>query len=259
MMANCDLGQFLPHVSVIMPAYNAERFIEEAIRSVMTQTYTNWELFVIDDCSKDSTCAIVEKLAAEDQRITLIRNEVNQGVAKTRNAGFDLCKGGYVALIDSDDVWHMDKLEKQLARLHQTNADFSYCSYAIVDDSGNKVKNDYIVPKCVTFEDLLGENVIGCSTVMISSDIVRKYHFNTQFYHEDYVLWLTLLQEGYTAVGCDEVLVDWRYIVNSRSFDKRSSANHRWRIYREYLKLPWLKSIRAFNAYAWAGLRKYFG
>lgn len=245
-------------VSVIMPAYNAERFIEESIRSVMEQTFTDWELLVIDDGSKDATCAIVEKLAAEDERITLFKNEKNMGVAKTRNKGFDLSKGRYVALLDSDDLWHSDKLERQIALLLREKAELAYCSYAIVDSDGNKVKDDYIVPEQVSFEGLLRENAIGCSTVLLSRDIVLRYRFKTEFYHEDYVLWLDLLRDGHKAVGCSEPLVKWRLIDGSRSFDKRKSAMNRWRIYREHLKFSPVKSARLLGAYAMAGVKKYF-
>lgn len=246
-----------PLVSVIMPAYNADRFIAEAIRSVMAQTYTNWELLIIDDCSKDDTCLIAQKFAEADPRITLIKNEKNQGVARTRNRGFDLCKGDFVALLDSDDIWHADKLEKQLAKLQMTHAAFAYSSYAIVDLQGKKTKADYLVPEEVSFRDLLKENVIGCSAVVLRADVLQKHRFIPDFFHEDYVLWLQLLREGYKAVGCGEVLLDWRYVENSRSFNKRKAAQNRWRIYRKYLRLPLLKSVWAFGHYAVRSLRKY--
>lgn len=253
-----DYTTAAPKVSVIMPAYNVERFVEAAVRSVMEQTVTDWELLVLDDGSRDGTCAVVERLAAEDPRVRLIRNRQNMGVAKTRNRGFDLCAGQYIALLDSDDVWHGDKLEKQLALMEETGADICYCSYAIVDDQGNKVKGDYKVPSRVDFNGLVKENVIGCSTVVLRRSVIEKHRFITDFYHEDYVLWLELLRSGYRAAGCTQTLVDWRLILNSRSFNKRNAAKNRWKIYREYLKLPLGRSIVAFAAYGTASLKKYF-
>lgn len=246
-----------PVVSVIMPAYNAERFLEEAVRSVMNQTFRDWELIILDDCAKDSTYALAEKLAAEDSRIILLRNEQNMGVARTRNRGFDLCRGKYVALIDSDDVWHPQKLEKQLERMEQTGAELSYTSYAIVDDKGNKVKDDFLVPDQVTYHDQLTRNAIGCSTVMLRATLLEKYRFVTDFYHEDYVLWIQLLKDGHKAAGCREILVDWRFLENSRSFNKAKAARNRWRIYRDYLKLPLHKRLWAFGGYALSSLKKY--
>ncbi len=244
-------------VSVIMPAYNAEDYIEEAIRSVMAQTVTDWELFVLDDGSTDHTCAIVEALEKEDFRVRLLRNEKNLGAANTRNRGFELSRGRYVALLDSDDAWKPEKLETQIALLEKTGADFTYCSYAIVDAKGDPAKGDYIVPVEISFESLLRENCIGCSTVLLKQEVVEKHRFTPNFFHEDYVLWLQLLQAGLRGVGCTQVLASWRYIATSRSFDKKNAAKNRWRIYRDYLKLPLWKSAWAFCGYALAGLKKY--
>lgn len=246
-----------PRVSVIMPAYNAEAYIEAAIRSVMNQTMPDWELIVLDDGSRDGTCGIVEGLAAEDPRVTLVRNSENMGVARTRNRGFDLCSGRYAALLDSDDVWHPDKLEKQLARMEQTGAELSCTSYAIVDADGKKIRNDVTVPEWITFEQLLKVNKIGCSTVMLDARILKEHRFRTDFYHEDYVLWLQLLRSGIRAAGCTEVLADWRYIANSRSFNKKKAAGNRWKIYREYLGLSLPKSLWLFANYGASGLKKY--
>ena len=246
-----------PLVSVIIPAYNAERFLEETVRSVMNQTVQDWELLILDDCATDGTYALAERLAAEDDRITLLKNEQNMGVARTRNRGFDLCRGKYVALLDSDDVWHPEKLERQLARMEETAADFSYTSYAIVDIEGKKTKADFLVPGEVTYSDQLTRNAIGCSTVMLKKELLDKYRFATDFYHEDYVLWVQLLRDGCRAAGCTEVLVDWRYVENSRSFNKMKAARNRWRIYRDYLKLPLHERIRFFAVYAVTSVIKY--
>jgi len=249
--------QQTPRVSVIMPAYNAGRFVEAAVCSVVAQTMTKWELLVIDDGSSDDTCRIVEKLAQEDHRIQLLRNEKNLGVSNTRNRGIALAKGAYIAFLDSDDVWHPQKLEKQLAQMEASGADICYCSYAIVDETGKKAKADYLVPEQVSFSELLKENVIGCSTVLLRREALQNHCFGSAYYHEDYVLWLTLLREDFRACGCAEVLSDWRLIANSRSFNKFRSAAFRWKIYREYLNLNLRKSLCAFAGYAMASLRKY--
>jgi len=252
-----DMQEVMPLVSVIMPAYNAEPFIEEAIASVINQTMPNWELFVIDDCSKDSTFQIAKTMAKNNSKIQVIRNDVNLGVAKTRNRGIDLAKGKYIAFLDSDDVWHSEKLERQIEQMEKTDAGIGYCSYAIIDKDGNRIRADYLVPKQVTWHDLLTENCIQCSAMLIRADIVKRIMFKTEFYHEDYILGLDILKEGHKAAGCSEILLDWRYIQNSRSFDKKKSALNRWRIYRKYLKLSLVKSLAAFVGYTCAGLRKY--
>lgn len=244
-------------VSIVMPAYNMERYIEAAVCSVQAQTYENWELLVIDDCSRDATCEIVERLAAEDPRIRLIRNKQNMGVSRTRNRGIEMSRGRYVAFLDSDDMWRPGKLECQIEALERTGADFSYCSYAIVDAEGKQAKPDYMVPTRITYESLLRENVVGCSTVLIEAPVIKANLFGSGFYHEDYVLWVKLLKDGLKAVGCGEVLADWRYIENSRSFNKFRAAKNRWHIYRRFLGLSYVKSVQLLMCYATAGLKKY--
>ncbi len=246
-----------PIVSVVIPTYNAEKYIAETINSVLNQTFAQFELMVIDDCSQDATCSIVSQMASSDCRIKLLKNESNIGVAKTRNRGLDLCQSKYVAFLDADDIWYPEKLERQVELAEKENADIVYSSYDIVDSNGDKAKESYIVPEAISYEGLLKENVIGCSTVLLNSRVLKNYRFNPEFYHEDYVLWLQILSDGGKAVGCSATLTAWRYIENSRSFDKRSSAKKRWIIYRKHCKLPFWKSVSLMFSYATAALKKY--
>lgn len=246
-----------PLVSVVMPAYNAAAYIREAIESVLNQTVTDWELIVVDDCSKDDSLQIAQSYADKDPRITVMRNAQNAGVARTRNRAIECSQGRYIAFLDSDDAWYPEKLQRQTALLEETGADMAYCSYAIAGAESVSVRPDYIVPEQIDYKGLLRENVISCSAMLIKADIVKAIRFNTDFYHEDYVLGLEILKAGYKAVGCREVLMHWRYIENSRSFNKKKAAKNRWRIYREYLGLPLHKSLYLFGHYAAAGLRKY--
>lgn len=249
--------KYSPVVTVIMPAYNAARYIEEAIRSVQAQTITDWELIVVDDGSSDETCQSVQRLAEEDRRICLICNETNLGAAKTRNRAMELARGQYVALLDSDDIWHPDKLEKQLRLLKTKCADFSYTSYRIVTARDEARIGDYLVPEEASLKDMLKQNRIGCSTVLMRRELADSYRFSDEFYHEDYVLWLQMLQQGVKMAGLREILVDYRYSLASRAGNKLASAKHRWRIYREYLHLPWWKSVWYLLLYAVAGMKKY--
>ena len=256
-MEHTTHNQEAPLVSVILPAYNAEAFLEATVRSVMAQTVCDWELIILDDGSRDSTCAIAQRLAEQDSRIRLLPNECNMGVARTRNRGIRLSRGAYVALLDSDDLWEPQKLQQQLEMLEKTGADLCYTAYAIIGSQGEKVKPDYRVPDKVTFQKLLKENVIGCSTVLLRGQVARENPFKTEFFHEDYVLWLQLLQAGHKAVGCTETLTRWRYLDGSRSFNKKKAARNRWRIYREYLQLPLFKSAWLMGHYVAASLKKY--
>ena len=245
-----------PLVSVIMPAYNAEEYISEAVQSVMAQTYTNWELLILDDCSTDSTADKARCFSDLDPRITLYSNPKNIGVALTRNKKKKHAKGSWVALLDSDDIWHKDKLEKQLVAAENTGADIVYCSYSLMDKNGEHL-SDFIVPERTSYDDMLRKTVIGCSTVFMRSPILIHHHFSTEHYHEDYVLWLELLKSGYIAAASTDVLVDYRIVDGSRSNDKLKSARNRWLIYREIEKLSLGKSVRVFAAYAFNGFIKH--
>ena len=243
-------------VTVIMPVYNAERYVAEAVRSVLAQTYGEWELLIIDDGSTDRTAAIAEDFAKADPRVRLIRNRQNMGVAYTRNKGLDMARGAWVALLDGDDVWHSGKLEKQLALSEKAEADILYCSYAMTDRNGVH-RSDYIVPETTSYEAMLRKNVLSCSTVMLSRRIAESYRFPVNCYHEDYAYWLMLLRNGYKAAACREVLVDYRVVKGSRSGNKIRSAKQRWRVYRKIEGLPLGKSIHVFLSYAYCGLVKH--
>lgn len=246
-----------PLVSVLMPAYNAERYIEQAIRSVMAQTVSDWELVVVDDASRDGTVPIVETLAREEPRIRLYRNPRNLGAARTRNRGLDLCRGQYVALLDCDDVWYPDKLEKQLLLARKENADIVYCGYAIVDEYGKKKWRDFLVPEYTDVESTLVKSVISCSTALLGRSVTEHYRFPLGYYHEDLALWLQLLGDGMKAVGTSQVLAEYRVRPRSRACDKLSVARRRWQIYRSMMGLSVRESAFYFVQYAAAGVRKY--
>ena len=246
-----------PTVSIIMAAYNSQRYIGCSIDSVLDQTFPDWELIVIDDGSTDETVDIVNAYARMDGRIRLERTEVNSGVAVARNRGLDTARGRYIAFLDSDDIWLPGKLQSQLALAEQTRANLIYSGYSIIDDSGNKIREDYPVPEELTIEKLLQENVIGCSTVLLSAEVAKELRFDPSCYHEDYLLWLQMLMAGYHAVGCRQALAYWRYTSGSRSFNKCKSAYNRWRVYRKHLRMPVMACLRYFVLYSFAGMWKY--
>lgn len=243
-------------VSVIMPAYNVECYIEQSIRSVMSQTHRNLELIVIDDCSTDNTLEIVKAMSDADERITVIENDENLGVAMTRNRGFAAARGEWVALLDSDDVWHEDKLEKQLRVAMRTGCDIVYCSYAMIDEGG-RIFSEYIVPESTTYDEMLRESTISCSTALLSRRIFETEQFPHGFYHEDYVYWLRLLKMGYTAAASSELLAEYRVVKDSRSYNKLNAAKMRWNIYRKVEGLSLRRSISAFCSYSVRGFAKH--
>ena len=246
-----------PLIAVIMPAYNAEAYIEEAITSVMNQSVTDWELIVIDDCSQDQTQSIVKAISERDSRVKLLINEKNSGAAVSRNKGLEIFCGEYVALLDSDDYWYPQMLEKMLDRIKATSADIVYCSYEIVDENKNKICNDFLVPEKTTFKESIVRSVITCSTVMVTGQFAKSHRFPTNMYHEDIALWFEALRNGATACGVTDILAAYRQSANTKSANKLKSACRRWKIYRNHLKMPLLKSMDAMLRYAFYGVLKY--
>jgi teichuronic acid biosynthesis glycosyltransferase TuaG len=240
-----------------MPAYNAEKTIEFAISSDLAQTHKDWELIVIDDGSTDKTVAILSELAATDSRIRFLQNENNKGVSYTRNRAVELAEGEWIAFLDSDDLWRENKLRVQLELAKEKDADIVYCSYAMMDERGCKRCDDFLVPRKTDLKSMLVRSVISCSTVLLSRQVALDHPFPTGYYHEDYALWLQLLQQGHQAFGTDQVLADYRVLAHSRASNKLHSACHRWTIYRSLLHLSRIQSIRYLGLYAFAGFRKY--
>lgn len=252
-----DMNNATPLVSVIMPAYNAALFIEEAIASVQAQTVADWELLVIDDCSTDNTCKIVKEISAKDSRVTLLINEKNLGAAGSRNRGLDIFRGKYVALLDSDDYWYPQMLEKMIARAEETKADIIYCSYELVDEQGVKVCNDFLVPEATTFRESIVRSVITCSTVLVTGELAKNNRFPVNMYHEDIAMWFQILREGGTARGVQEVLAAYRQRSNSKTANKLKSAGRRWIIYRKHLKMPFFQSAITMVRYGYYGMKKF--
>lgn len=252
-----DMNTVAPLVSVIMPAYNAAPFIEEAINSVISQTVTDWELLVIDDCSTDDTSRIVEEIANCDNRIKLLINEKNMGAAGSRNRGLDIFQGRYVALLDSDDYWYPQMLEKMLMRAEETKADIIYCSYELVDEQGKKVCNDFLVPEKTSFRESIVRSVITCSTVLVTGELAKNNRFPMNMYHEDIAMWFQILRDGGIARGVSDVLAAYRQRANSKTANKLKSAGRRWNVYRKHLKMSILDCLVTMIQYGYYGLKKF--
>lgn len=246
-----------PLITVVMPNYNGHRFVEQAIDSVLNQTYPNFELLVVDDCSNDDSLSLIEHKAQSDNRIRVIALEHNVGVANARNVGIKEAKGEYIALLDNDDLWTEDKLERQLA-LAQKGADIVYCSYDFIDEQNNSIKKPFVVPQQTNFNKMLASSVISCSTSFIKTKLMLAHPFNPGFYHEDYVLWMELLRVCPTAYGDQKVLMHYRQVNGSRSNKKGNAAKERWNTYRKALKLNVVTSAWAFVRYALNGVMKYY-
>ncbi len=245
-------------VSVIMPVYNSSRFLSRSIESVLKQTYQKFELIIIDDKSTDDSLSISEKYAKEETRIRVIALPFNQGVAQARNRGISEAKGDYIALLDSDDVWLPEKLERQLLLLEKQGASLAYCSYDFIDENDFQIMKPFIVGAETDFKKMLYKSVISCSTAVIDAELMKSYPFESEYYHEDYALWMKLLSIPVNAVGIPDVLTHYRRVSGSRSDNKRRSAKERWKVYRMVLNMGLFESAVAFSMYAVCSLVKYY-
>ena len=236
-------------VSIIVPMYNAEKFIGKTIESVLAQTYQNWEMLIMNDVSTDNSLAIVSLYAKKDERIKIVNTEKNVGVVKGRNFLIDLASGKYIAFLDADDYWHNEKLEKQIKFMKEKNASISCTEYTRVKENEEKI-NDVIIKEEISYNDMLKNNYLGCLTVIYDAKKIGKRYFKELEKNEDYVLWLEIVKDVDIICGLKENLAYYRVLDNSRSSNKVKTAKVRWEIYRKIEKLSLLKSIYYFLHYA---------
>lgn len=227
-------------VSIVVPVYRAGQYIEETIRSVTEQTYPDWELLLVDDCSGDDTCDVIERVLAQlspemQNRIHFIRKSRNEGAAKARNTGVDAAAGRYLAFLDADDLWDAYKLERELAYLHAQNAAFVFTSYRFGDEKAHPTGKAVHVPATLTFREALSRTVIFTSTTLFDTRQIPKEALHMpDIPSEDTALWWTLLRSGITAYGLDELLVTYRRPAGqSLSSNKGKAIQRIWRLYRE--------------------------
>lgn len=194
-------------VSIIMPSYNTAQYIEKTIESVMEQTYTNWELIIVDDCSSDNTEKIVKGI--KDERIKFFKNERNSGAAISRNRALQLARGRWIAFLDSDDIWVPEKLEKQIAFMEDNNIAFSYTNYEIIDESGKEQRIKVTGPKRITKQGMFNYCWLGCLTVMYDSKIIGLIQIEDIKKNNDYAMWLKVCKKA-NCYLLDEVLAKYR-------------------------------------------------
>ena len=231
-------------ISIIVPVYNAEKYIEETIACVAAQTYEAWELLLVDDCGTDGTLKAIKRYMdnTRDPRICLIRQPSNQGAARARNRGLQEAKGRYIAYLDADDLWVPEKLERELAYMKEKDAAFVFTGYEFADEQGRGSGRVVHVPETLHYRQALGNTTIFTTTVMFDTEkISRKLLEMPAVKSEDTALWFRVLREGYTAYGLDENLARYRRPAKSLSSNKMEAIRRIWNLYRrsEGLSLPW--------------------
>ena len=161
-------------VSIVLPVYNCEKFLEETIKTIQSQTYTNWEALFVNDCSKDKSAEIIKEASTKDSRIKLINLKENSGAAIARNTGMEEAKGRYIAFLDSDDLWDNEKLEKQLKFIKEGNYAFTFTSYEFVTEDGTKTGKIVRVPNKINYKQALKNTTIFTSTVIFDAKTLGK-------------------------------------------------------------------------------------
>ncbi|PJI32571.1 glycosyltransferase family 2 protein [Acinetobacter pseudolwoffii] len=240
-------------VSIITPSFNSVNYICHTIESILNQSYKNWELIIIDDCSTDDSCTVIQKYVDQDSRIKLIKLEENSGAAIARNIGIKHASGRFIAFLDSDDTWHPEKLEKQIKFMLDNQYYFTYTGYRKVDENGAFIKNAKM-PKSINYNKLLKTNYIGCLTAIYDSEKLGKIYFPLIRKRQDYALWLKILKIIPNAYGLQEDLANYTVRSDSISANKLNVAKYNWTVYREVEKLSLIHAIYCFINYAILGI-----
>jgi len=237
-------------VSVITPSYNSSKFIDECVNSVISQSYSNWELLIVDDCSDDSSKELLLDLERRDERIQVIFLDNNIGAANARNVAILKAKGKYIAFLDSDDSWDSQKLYKQISFMIKNEIAFSYTSYQSISENGLDIIRVINAPYKISYNSYLKNTIIGCLTVVIDKEMVGDFEMPSIRSSHDMALWLLIMKRGFDAYGLNENLANYRIVSTSNSSSKLDAANDVWRVYRQFERLSFFYSTWCFLNYA---------
>ncbi|WP_417189864.1 glycosyltransferase family 2 protein [Bacteroides sp.] len=245
-------------VSVIMPSYNASRFIAESINSVLLQTYVHWELLIVDDCSKDNSVEVIQKFADIDSRVKLFPLKENVGAAAARNIAIEHAQGRYIAFLDSDDVWNENKLRIQLSFMEQNSYAFTFSDYYVMEEDGRKTGNIVRVPASLTYHQYLRNTIIGCLTVIIDKKQIGDFKMPLIKSSHDMALWLLIMKRGFMAYGLKEVLAGYRLVSTSNTAKKWKAAKDVWKVYRKIEGVSVVYAAYCFCGYVLHAVLKRF-
>ncbi len=240
-------------VSIVVPVYHAQRFIEETMDSVLAQTYENWELLLVVDGNSDPTIAVIEEYIEkkQEQRIRLLIQENNKGAALARNRGVKEAKGRYLAYLDADDLWKPQKLERELRFMQEKDVAFVFTGYEFADENAVGTGKVVHVPERLTYRQALKNTTIFTTTVMFDTEKISKDELEMpNMRSEDTALWWKILRSGQDAYGLDENLVYYRRPAKSLSSNKLVAIKRIWNLYRkaEKLSIPY----SCYNFCFWA-------
>jgi teichuronic acid biosynthesis glycosyltransferase TuaG len=227
-----------------MPYYKKKAFIGSSIKSILNQTYQNFQIIVVDDELSDESFEVLKKISNLDSRIKIIKNQVNSGAGESRNNPMHISEGEYIAFCDCDDLWKETKLDNQIEFMKNLNIQFSYTAYEIIDENEIRIGLREAKEK-LNFNDLVKSCDIGLSTVMFKKELLKSnnYKFANLKTKEDYILWLKFSNDGIPLNGLNKNLASWRKSKNSLSSSVLQKIKDGYRVYRYHLKYNTFKSI----------------
>ena len=243
-------------VSIITPCYNSSLFLDDCINSVLDQSYSKWELLIVDDASTDNSKSIIMKYSKSDNRIKPVFLDKNIGAAASRNIALKNANGDYIAFLDSDDLWLNNKLAIQLRFMLHKNINFSFSSYHTVSHNGLVLGKKIIAPSQISYKKYLKNTIIGCLTVMLKRSHFQDLKMPLLRSSHDMALWLNLLRNGENAYGITKSLAKYRIVNSSNTSNKFKAVLDVWRVYRGHEKLGFIFSLYNLFFYIFNALKK---
>lgn len=244
-------------ISIITPCYNADKYLRETINSAISQTYKDWELIIVDDCSIDNSADIIKEFASNDSRIKYFKTDMPSGSPTLpRNIGINHASGRFITFLDADDVMLPTKLQNQIQCFTHDNVAMVFSNYEKMECDGTRNDRIITVPKTLTYRKLLESGYVGCPTIMFDSSKVGKMQF-MKTAQEDYVFALSILKKGFIAVNTNTVETLYRLVQNSRSSNKWKTAKGQWNVLRNIEELSIVEASYYFCHYAVKGFLKY--
>lgn len=243
-MKECDL------VSIVIPVYNASKFLDDTIATIKNQTYTNWEAIFVDDCSKDDSLKIIEKAAKDDKRIKFFKTKENNKIPSyPRNYGIEKAEGNFLCFIDADDKWDINKIEEQVKFMKNNDVAFSFTSYEFCNDNCCPTGRKVLAKEHLNYKECLKNNIISTITVMfdlskINKDLIYMPHLK---YVEDTATWWNIMKNGYNAYGIKNVFSYYRKVSGSKSSNKIRTLKNLWYLYRKVEKLNFIQALYYFT------------
>jgi teichuronic acid biosynthesis glycosyltransferase TuaG len=239
-----------------MPVFNSKTYVKESIESIISQSYTHWELIIIDDCSLDNTYEYLLSEYSDNNKIKILQNSVNSGAGVTRNLGLKNAQGRLIAFLDADDLWLPEKLAKQVIFMSDNNSAIVHTSYAFINEQGDSIPGRVDVSKQVNLRSYMRNTEIGMSTSLINKDIVGEFELHTMRTRQDTRLWLGLLSEGFTANGLNTDLVLYRVRKGQISGNKVVIAWRTLKLYLSITNVSLIERLTNFCFYAFNGVFK---